>query len=115
MKTYDPPAVCICPADTWALDDWYKLLFFDDTPRLSEVSDALLAHFGDRFVPTFSNTWILEVQYPGINKALGLQKLKKQLGGLAERTVIACGDFDNDIQMLQAADVAVCPRTRGRT
>jgi hydroxymethylpyrimidine pyrophosphatase-like HAD family hydrolase len=62
------------------------------------------------FVPTFSNTWILEVQYPGINKALGLRKLKKQLGAaIAGRTVIACGDFDNDIQMLQAADVAVCP------
>ena len=109
MKTYEKDAVCIRPADEWPLDDWYKLLVFDDTPRLREVSDALVAHFGRRFLPTFSNTWILEVQYPGINKALGLQKLKKHLDGIENRTVIACGDFDNDIQMLQAADVSVCP------
>ena len=51
----------------------------------------------------------MEIQHPGVNKALGLQKLKKHLNGAKKRTIIACGDFDNDIEMLQAADVAICP------
>lgn len=109
MPTYEPEAVKICPTDTWPLDDWYKFLFLDDTPRLQEARAALAAHFGGRLVPTCSSTWILEVQYPGIHKALGLQKLKKHLDGMKKRTVIACGDFENDVKMLRAADVAVCP------
>ncbi|MBE6630536.1 MAG: HAD family hydrolase [Ruminococcaceae bacterium] len=109
MPTYEREAVCIAPADTWPLDDWYKFLFLDDTPRLQEVREGLLSHFGDRFVPTCSSTWILEVQYPGIHKAKGLQKLKKHLNGAKKRTIIACGDFENDVEMLEEADVAVCP------
>jgi hydroxymethylpyrimidine pyrophosphatase-like HAD family hydrolase len=38
-----------------------------------------------------------------------LQKLKKHLNGTKKRTVIACGDFENDTEMLKAADVAVAP------
>ncbi len=109
MPTYEPKAVCISPADTWPLDDWYKLLFLDDTVRLQDVREGLLSHFGTRFSPTGSSSWILEVQYPGIHKALGLQKLKKHLDGAKNRTVIACGDFENDVEMLKCADVAVCP------
>ena len=109
MPTYEPDAVCIAPTDVWPLDDWYKLLFLDDTPRLQDVREGVLAHFGERLAPTCSSTWILEIQYPGIHKALGLQKLKKHLNGAKKRTVIACGDYENDIEMLKAADVAVCP------
>ena len=109
MPTYEKEAVCIAPADTWPPDDWYKFLFLDDTPRLQEVREGLLAHFGDRFVPTCSSTWILEVQYPSIHKAKGLQKLKKHLNGAKKRTIIACGDFENDVEMLKEADVAICP------
>lgn len=109
MATYDPEAVEIRPVEEWPMDDWYKLLFFDTTERLQEVFDAVKKRFGERVVPTFSNTWILEIQYPGIHKALGLQKLKKCLDGMKKRKIIACGDFDNDIAMLEEADVAVCP------
>lgn len=109
MATYDPEAVEIRPVEEWPLDDWYKLLFFDTTERLQKVFDAVRERFGERLVPTFSNTWILEVQYPGIHKALGLQKLKKCLNGVENRKIIACGDFDNDLAMLEEADVAVCP------
>lgn len=110
LLTYDKGAVCVAPAETWPTDDWYKFLFLDDAPaRLRAVCEAALSHFGDRFAPTCSSTWILELQYPGVNKALGLQKLKKCLNGTKKRTVIACGDYENDIRMLQTADVAVSP------
>ncbi len=110
LLTYDRDAICIAPAEAWPLDDWYKFLFLDEDPaRLRAVCEAMPVHFGNRFVPTCSSTWILEMQYPGVNKALGLQKLKKHLHGAKKRTVIACGDYENDIQMLQTADVAIAP------
>ncbi len=110
LLTYDRDAICIAPADTWPMDDWYKFLFLDDEQvHLEKVRKTVLTHFGDRFSPTCSSNWILELQYPGINKALGLQKLKKHLNGARKRTVIACGDYDNDIEMLKTADVAVAP------
>jgi Cof subfamily protein (haloacid dehalogenase superfamily) len=109
MATYDEGAVEISPFETWPRDDWYKFLFFDETARLQQVYDAARERFGARMIPTFSNTWILELQYPGIHKALGLQKLKKHLNGVENRKIIACGDFDNDLNMLKEADVAVCP------
>jgi hydroxymethylpyrimidine pyrophosphatase-like HAD family hydrolase len=28
---------------------------------------------------------------------------------MAARTLIACGDYENDIPMLKAADIAICP------
>ena len=110
LLTYDTDAVSVAPADTWPTDDWYKFLFLDDDPsRLQEVYEAVLAHFGARFAPTCSSNWILELQYPGVNKALGLQKLKKHLNGAKKRTFIACGDYENDKEMLKSADVAVAP------
>jgi Cof subfamily protein (haloacid dehalogenase superfamily) len=109
MATYDPEAVEIRPTSEWPLDDWYKFLFFDTNERLQQVYDAVKTHLGAHLVPTFSNTWILEVQYDGIHKALGLQKLKKCLNGTEKRKIIACGDFDNDLAMLEEADIAVCP------
>lgn len=110
LLTYEKDAISIAPAEAWPLDDWYKFLFLDDDPAcLRAVREALLLHFGDRFAPTGSSSWILEAQHPGIHKALGLEKLKKHLNGAKKRTVIACGDYDNDIEMLKGADVAVAP------
>ena len=110
LLTYDKDAICVAPADTWQADDWYKFLFLSDDPTcLESVCEKALAHFGDRFVPTCSSSWILELQYPHVNKALGIQKLIKCLNGAKKRTVIACGDYENDLEMLKAADVAIAP------
>ena len=110
LLTYDTDAICIAPAETWPVDNWYKFLFLDDEPaHLAAVAKAIPHHFGERLAPTCSSNWILELQYPHVTKAQGVQKLKKHLNGSKKRTVIACGDYENDTQMLKAADVAVAP------
>jgi hydroxymethylpyrimidine pyrophosphatase-like HAD family hydrolase len=63
--------------------------------------------YGERFSMTSSGKEILEVQAFGCNKAAGLSRLHEHCGH--DRILIACGDFENDMEMLRAADIAICP------
>ena len=47
------------------------------------------------------------MQAPGVNKATGLEKLRRICGG--DRVLIACGDYENDMEMLGVADLSFCP------
>ena len=102
-------AVEVSPADTWPLDDWYKLVFRDEP----EVLEPVRALFEEKMVSSGIAIFktarhFLETQSEQCNKAKGIEWLRDRLphrGG----TVIACGDFENDIDMLKAADVAICP------
>jgi len=49
-----------------------------------------------------------DITMPGVNKALGLQALMDHLG-LGADEVMACGDSDNDVSMLELAKTAVVP------
>lgn len=107
VKDFDPGTVRIGSVDTWRLDDWYKIVYREMPERLAEVRNALIGRFGDRLGLTSSGKYLLEVQNPGCNKAKGIKKLRRHCG--QGRTLIACGDFENDMEMLRAADIAVCP------
>ncbi len=105
--TYDEGSVEVKPLSLWRYDDWYKLVFRDEPQSIAAVRERFFAYFGDRFDAFCSGLSFFEVQKKGINKALGIKKLQALYG--SERTVIACGDFENDLEMLRAADIAVCP------
>lgn len=106
---YDEGCIEISPADTWRLDDWYKICFREEREVLDDFRAAFVAHFGNRFAVNDSGTRIFEAQAPQCSKAAGLGKLRELASIDGDVTVIACGDFENDIPMLEAADYAVAP------
>ncbi len=97
------------PVEKWPMDDWYKIVFIADAPRIAKVRRDLVAVFGDRFAMMTSSAHALEVQAKSASKAVGLDKMRRLSPDMKARTLIACGDFENDIPMLKAADIAICP------
>ena len=97
------------PVQHWPTESWYKLVCVSTSERVAEMRRDLTAVFGDRFGITSSSANVLEIQLPHSSKAVGLEKMRNVSPEMAARTVIACGDFENDIPMLKAAYIAVCP------
>ena len=94
------------PVENWPLHDWHKLLYMSTPERIAALRRDFTATFGDRFARTSSSNRVLEVQLPHSSKAVGLEKLRRYSD---TRTIIACGDYENDIPALKAADIAICP------
>ena len=110
MAAYGNEAFEIEPnLDAWPLDDWYKLVFRADWEEKLKIKALFEQHFaGHRLMAVSSGNHFLEVFYRDCHKGVGLSALRFAID-LSGRTVIACGDFENDIEMLQAADIGICP------
>ena len=102
-------AVFDLPTADWPLHDWYKAVYIGDPERIAALRRDFTATFGERFGQTSSSARALEVQLPHSSKAVGLDKLRRSSREMATRTIIACGDYENDIPALKAADIAICP------
>ena len=48
-----------------------------------------------------------EILPAGVNKGSGMKRLLEHLGGVPTEAVLACGDAENDVEMLRAAGVGV--------
>ena len=107
----DPSTYWIEPdRSKWPRTAWYKLVAcLHSSEQASALHHALADRFGDRFTLTTASAQTVEILCHGISKATGIEKLRRFSPQTAGRTVIACGDFENDIEMLRAADIAVCP------
>ncbi|MFO7632888.1 MAG: Cof-type HAD-IIB family hydrolase [Caldilinea sp.] len=70
----------------------------------------LLPEYNRRFAPpltvTRTHEWLVEATAPGVDKGSGLRRLCDLLG-IDIRRVLAIGDSDNDIPMLQAAGFGI--------
>ena len=112
MRFTTPDILRICPTDEWELNNLYKIVFRQEEAVLTVFRRALLERFGDRVSAFWSGPRSIEVSAPNTSKATALVSLadilERQEG--YRRTVIACGDFENDLAMLKAADIAVCPQ-----
>jgi len=73
---------------------------------IAEVERRFTQTFGDRFSICRSMPFFLEVMPPGVNKALALGRLLKELE-MTPADMVACGDGFNDIEMVKCAGFGV--------
>ena len=64
------------------------------------------AEFGDRIAVTKSHPQFIEIMMPGVSKAAAVKILAEKLG-VKKSEIMAIGDSDNDLPMLQAAGQSV--------
>jgi Cof subfamily protein (haloacid dehalogenase superfamily) len=83
-----------------------KLVSVGERHAMDELEAALKARFGRRLYISKSLPEFVELAAPEVTKAAGLEFLAERLGFSLERTV-ACGDGENDVELLEAAGYAV--------
>lgn len=83
-----------------------KMLMIGDTLRLEEFRKKLLKEFFNRVNATFSLPNFLEVYNINVSKGIILHKIAEYYG-LEREEVIAIGDGENDISMIEYAGLGV--------
>ena len=69
---------------------------------------AVQEHFGDRLVPQQNTGTSVDINPPGVNKAVGVKALADAMG-LSLDEVMVAGDADNDYEMLAMGAFSVVP------
>jgi Cof subfamily protein (haloacid dehalogenase superfamily) len=83
-----------------------KLMFFGEPPLVERELGHLTARFGAGLSVVRSDATLGELTAPGLSKGLALAALARHLGVARER-VVAIGDQDNDVPMLQWAGLGL--------
>lgn len=98
----------ICGVDDIPDKNWYKVLFAIEPERMDELISYVekKGYTGVDFVR--SSIEYYEILPQNISKGTALDELRKACH-MEGYTFVAAGDYNNDIELLQAADVAVCP------
>jgi Cof subfamily protein (haloacid dehalogenase superfamily) len=90
----------------WLHDDPTKLVAVGDPDALDALEDVLKPRFAGKLFVSKSLPHFLEFAHPDVNKGSGLQFVADLLGFTAEQTV-ACGDGENDRELLDWAGFGV--------
>ena len=100
------------PIEHWMQRLWHKIVFQGTCEDLDALYADLVATFGaDAFEYNKSSATLFEIQKKGCSKGSMLRVLKQSYEILTGRPmkVYGVGDYENDLALLDAADVAVCP------
>ena len=90
----------------WLDRDPTKLVAVGDADALDALEGELKPRFAGRLFISKSLPYFLEFAHPGVNKGSGLTFVAERLGFVPEETV-ACGDGENDRELLDWAGFAV--------
>ena len=89
-------------------DNWYKVLFAAEADKIDALIRSVES-FGFSGVDFVRSAPVYYEMLPlDISKGSALEELKKACG-MEDYTVVAAGDYNNDIEMLRAADIGICP------
>lgn len=75
---------------------------------VDEIVKSIRREFADSIFPQQQTGFSADLTPPGVHKGVGLEALAKHLGVRREE-VMACGDSDNDLEMLRWAGIGVVP------
>ena len=90
--------------------DFFKIVVDAGIKRRNEVHDELAKIYGDIFELTYSAPNLVEIQPKGVSKAFQVNYLKEKIRKDNPNAQFWCiGDYENDFNMLCAADMAACP------
>ncbi|MCJ7544152.1 MAG: Cof-type HAD-IIB family hydrolase [Phycisphaerae bacterium] len=103
-KLVDPDLVA--PVDQWLTDSVTKLLLLGEGSRLGGLAAAILDRYHRQVTITKTEDHLLQICHATVSKAKALRAVAGELG-VARDQVMAIGDNDNDVEMLQWAGIAV--------
>ncbi len=92
--------------ESFADRKWYKLVFVPPEEIAKDVYAFAATLPTETLHLTTSSPRLVEFFPKASGKANGLRKLRRLVG---EKTVISVGDYLNDLDILEAADLAACP------
>ncbi|MBQ8108156.1 MAG: HAD hydrolase family protein, partial [Ruminococcus sp.] len=87
---------------------WYKVLFAIEPEKMQRLMDYVSAKGWKDVDFVRSSKEYYEILPQNISKGSALKKMR-EICGFDDFTIVAMGDYNNDIEMLEAADFAVCP------
>ena len=87
------------------LDSVEKILLITDVDYAAELTHTLPAEY-DHIVVVRSHPDFVEITPKGVNKATGVAQAASAVG-LSMRELVACGDGENDIELLQCAGYGI--------
>jgi len=108
LEKYKGQRNLIAPLENWKNETILKVVIRLDEEIVVRALYDLQLKFKDKFSVTQSGNTIIDVQLHGVNKGSTIMKyIRETFGG--DVTVYACGDYVNDLELLKAADISVCP------
>ena len=89
-------------------EGWCKVLFAADPDEIDKLTDYTQNKGWNNLTFVRSSKYFYEILPNGCSKGMALKRMLELYRGYGY-TVAACGDFNNDIEMLQNADIPIAP------
>jgi HAD superfamily hydrolase (TIGR01484 family) len=100
----------VLPLREFKPEKWYKVVCRAKAEETEQFKRLFLEKYGDEYNWCHSEKTIFEFQKKGYNKGVYIERLRQYYRECGQDVKIyVCGDYENDFEMLRAADVAVCP------
>lgn len=86
--------------------DVIQIVVRDKNGKVPEIADYFRRNFRGQIDVQQNTGYSVDLTPPGITKAVGIEALRQHLG-LDREEIMACGDADNDLSMLEYAGFSV--------